>query len=199
MELYDKLTAKYPFHHFSTSTTQTVIDEDDPNAITSRVTFEHTGIEVLKIDRTLFVFVRDTTSASSVGKKLVEVCDGAIATEVPSRFIGYVEMKSRCTQNVVVKARSQLIASYYHMLSIAQDCGFSISNFQQKGIIVSQPITDEVLIKACQRRKRDDDLNHQTSSARFLLKLIEGKAKDEKTGICFIHAVPTDVVDLRTL
>lgn len=129
MELYDKLTAKYPFHHFSMSTTQTVIEEDDPNAITSKVTFEHTGIEVLKIDRTLFVFVRDTNSASSVGKNLVEVCDGAIATEVPSRFIGYVEMKSRCTQNVVVKARSQIIASYHHMLSIAQDCGFSISNF----------------------------------------------------------------------
>lgn len=65
MEIYDKLTNKYPVKLFSTSTTRTVIEEEDPNAVTRFVTFEHTGIEVLKIDKTLFVFVRDTAKTSS--------------------------------------------------------------------------------------------------------------------------------------
>lgn len=200
MELYDKLTSKYPDEHFSMSTTQTVIEEDDPNAVTRGVTFEHTGIEVLKIDRTLFVVVRDATQASSsVENSPMEVCDGAVATEKPSRIIGYVELKSKCSQNVVVKARNQIIASYNHMHTIAQACAFSLSDFQQKGIIVTQPITDEVLTKARQRRKRDDDQNIPFSTSRFLLKLIEGEAKDETTGISFVHAVAKAVIHLRDL
>ena len=32
MELYDKLKAKYPAEHLSLSTSQTVIEEEDPSA-----------------------------------------------------------------------------------------------------------------------------------------------------------------------
>ena len=57
MELYDKLTAKYPAAHFSVNSTQTVIEEDDPRAVTRNVLFEHQGTEVLKINKTLFLKV----------------------------------------------------------------------------------------------------------------------------------------------
>jgi len=67
----------------------------------------------------------------------VEVCDGAIATEEPTQFIGYVELKSKCSQNEVIKARSQIMASYHHMISMAQTCSFALSEFVQKGIIES--------------------------------------------------------------
>jgi hypothetical protein len=186
MELYDKLTAHYFTEHFSTSTTQTVIEEEDQLATTQSVIFEHAGIEVLKIDKTLFVIERDR-QANAKDSASVEVCDGAIATEEPMPFIGYVELKSKCSQNEVIKARSQIMASYHHMLSMAQTCSFALSDVIQKGIIVTQPVTDEILTKARQRRKRDDDMNVTYSSARFLLKLIAGEAKDESTGISFIY------------
>jgi hypothetical protein len=59
--------------------------------------------------------------------------------------------------------------------------------------------TSLLSMKARQRRKRDDDNNIIFSHARFLLKLIEGNAKDEATGICFVHALATDVVHLNSL
>ena len=186
MNLYDKLVTHYPTEHFSTSTTQTIIEEEDQLAATQSVTFEHTDIEVLKIDKTLFVIERDR-QANANDSAPVEVCDGAIATEEPTQFIGYVELKSKCSQNEVIKARSQIIASYHHMLSMAQTCSFALSDFVQKGIIVTQPVTDEILTKARQRRKRDDDMSVTYSSARFLLKLIAGEAKDESTGISFLY------------
>ena len=155
-------------------------------AATQSVTFEHTDIEVLKIDKTLFVIERDR-QANANDSAPVEVCDGAIATEEPTQFIGYVELKSKCSQNEVIKARSQIMASFHHMLSMAQTCSLSLTDFVQKGIIVTQPITDETLTKARQRRKRDDDMSVTYSSARFLLKLIAGEAKDESTGIRFLY------------
>lgn len=71
--------------------------------------------------------------------------------------------------------------------------------FIKTSIIVTQPITDETMTKARQRRKRDDDNKIIFSHARFLLKLIEGNAKDEATGIRFVHALATGVVHLNSL
>jgi len=64
---------------------------------------------------------------------------------------------------------------------------------------ITQPVTVETLTKARQRRKRDDNLKVTLSSARFLLKLIEGEAKDEATGICFVHATATGTVNLKEI
>lgn len=198
MNLYDKLTAKYPAKHFSISTTQTVIEEDAPEATTRSITIEHTGTEVLKMNKTLFVAMRDAAQTSSSTVISPDVCDGAIATE-SMPFVGYVELKSKCSQNEVIKARSQIIASSSHMLTIAENCALSLADIVQKGIIVTQPITDETLTKARQRRQRDDNLNVTFSSARFLLKLIEGEAKDDATGISYVHVVASKVVLLSEL
>ena len=183
MELYDKLTAHYPAEHFSVSTTQTVIEEDEPLATTRSITVEHTGTEVLKVNKTLF----EAVSASST-----EVCDGALAAELPTQFITYVELKSACTANNVLKARSQILASRELMMKIALTCDITLTSFSQKGIIVTQPITDETLTKARQRRQRDDDQHRLFSSSRFLLNLIEGKAVDTESGMKFVHVVAGD-------
>lgn len=196
MELYNKLSSKFPVNHFSLSKTQTVIEEDDPQALTRCITFEHDGMEVLKINKTLFVAVRDTIASFATS---TEVCDGAIVTEAPSHFISYVELKSACTTNNVLKARSQILASHELLQTACISCAFSIDKFAQKGIIVTQPITDETLTKARQRRKRDDDSKVTFSSARFLLNLINGKAKDDTTGIQFLHVLAGEIIALKEL
>lgn len=195
MKLYDKLSSKFPANYFSLSTTQTLIEEDDPQAVTRSIIFEHNGTEVLKINKTLLVAVRDATTSSS----LSEVCDGAIVTETPSHFVGYVELKSACTTNNVLKARSQILASHELLQTACISCTYSIDSFIQNGIIVTQPITDETLTKARQRRKRDDDSKVTFSSARFFLNLISGKAKDDTTGIQFIHVVSGEIIALTDI
>ncbi len=195
MELYDKLTLLYPAKHFSKSVTQTVIEEDDPQAVTRSITLEHSGTEVLKINKTLFVAVRDTLAAASP----IEVCDGAVAIEMPRHFIAYVELKSACNANNVLKARSQILASHIVMQAAAANCNIPLTPFIQKGIIVTQPITDETLTKARQRRQRDDDLKVNFSNARFLLNLVDGKAVDKETGIPLVYAVAGEVLRLDAL
>ena len=71
MILHDKLTCVYSVWHFSISSTQTRIEEDEPKAATREVTVEHTGIEVLKIDKNLLVIIRDEADSSHK-----DVCDG---------------------------------------------------------------------------------------------------------------------------
>ena len=197
MELYDKLTAHYPAVHFSVSQTQTVIEEDEPQAATRSITFEHSGTDVLKINKSLFVAVRDevydaatvkrTSSPSESVAAPAEVCDGALATESPTRFLSYVELKSACTAGNVLKARRQILASRQLMNRVAKCCEIPLCAFIQQGIIVTQPITDETLTKARQRRRRDDDLRLPFSSSRFLLNLIGGKAVDAETGMKLWH------------
>lgn len=193
MELFDKLSSIYPANHFSLSTTQTVVEEEDPKAITRSITFEHNGIKVLKINKTFLVTVRDSATTSDTP---AEVCDGVIVWEATMPFINYVELKSACTPNNVLKARSQILDSQELLQSVCISCACPIESFVQKGIIVTQPITDETLTKARQRRKRDEDSNVTFSSARFLLNLINGKAKDDTKGIQFLHVVTGETIML---
>ena len=191
MKLYNWLTTQYPAEYFSVSTTQTVIEEDEPLAITRNITFEHRGTEVLRISKAFFEAVR--------GASLSEVCDGAVAMYVPRRFIGYVELKSACTANNVLKARKQIIASRKLMQNAAVICKINIDSYSQQGIIVTQPITDETLTKARQRRQRDDDKKVSFSNARFLLNLVEGKAKDTETGMLLVHVVAGEITNLNQI
>lgn len=193
MELYEKLTGKFSAAHFSMSITQTEIREDEAQATTRNITFMHSGTEVLRIDKTLFVTVRDTVLSSTTKTMPTEVCDGAIATEKPTQFIGYVELKSACTPNNVRKARSQIIASRTLMQTACISCAYPIDGYIQKGIIITRPITDQDYINAVKRRRRDDDLQKVYSQSRFLLNLIEGKAKDNETGMPFLYFTAKEI------
>lgn len=182
MILHDKLTCVYSVWHFSISSTQTRIEEDEPKAATREVTVEHTGIEVLKIDKNLLVIIRDEADSSHK-----DVCDGVIATEYPTRLIGYFELKSTCTKANVLKARKQILDSQHHLYTAFGRCETDCTSFTEKGIIVTQPITDEERLKNRKRLQRDNDRNLQMSAARFLHRLLNGKVVKTETGITLMH------------
>ena len=52
MELYDKLTARYPSDYFSVSTTLTTIEEENTAADLRKVIITHDGTEVLLVRKT---------------------------------------------------------------------------------------------------------------------------------------------------
>lgn len=191
MDLYDKLVQKYQKKHLSLSTTQTTIEETDTDAVTKNATIEHSGTEVLKVSKDLLSEIRD-----AIGGKAVEVCDGIAAT---STHIGYFELKSMCSTTNVLKARSQILDSQCHWQEIAKTCSVDMSNYIEKGIIVTQPITDENRRKAQQRCKRDDDLNNAVSSARFLLKLLAGKAVANEAGMPLLHFNAGETIPLEKI
>ena len=127
MTLYNKLAGVYPSCHFSLCSTQTRIEEDEPEAVTKEVIVEHTGIEVLKINKSLLVAIRDVENSEHV-----DVCDGILATEQPSGFIGYFELKSACTKGNVLKARKQILDSQHHLNTAFIRCAIDKANLWRK-------------------------------------------------------------------
>lgn len=195
MELYDKLSNVYPADYLSISTTQTIIEETDPGAVTNEVVIEHTGTEVLKISKDLLVEERD----SIVNNPHTEVCDGVIGVDVVDKFIGYFELKSACTRGNVLKACSQILHSYHHFWSGALKCSIDMLGYEEKGIIVTQPITDEERVRNRKRLIRDNDRKVQFSSSRFLYNLLAGKAIINETGMPLLHFNAREIIILADL
>lgn len=195
MELYDKLTEVYSADHLSISTTQTVIEETTPEATTSEVIIEHTGTEVLKISKDLLVEERD----SIPNNPHAEVCDGIIGVDVVDRFIGYFELKSACTRGNVLKACSQIQHSYHHFWSASHKCSIEMLDYEEKGIIVTQPITDEERLRNRKRLIRDNDKKIPVSSSRFLHKLLAGRAVIKETGMPLLHFNAGEIILLANL
>lgn len=195
MELYDKLLNVYSADHLSISTTQTIIEEDDPGATTDEVIIEHTGIEVLKISKDLLVEERDSIS----NNPHAEVCDGVIGIHMMDKFIFYFELKSACTRNMVIKARAQIVDSVYHFRSVATKCSIDMLGYKEKGIIITQPITDEERVRNRKRLIRDNDLNVQFSKSRFMHNLLAGKALIKETGTALSHFNAGETISLAEL
>jgi hypothetical protein len=177
MEVYDKLTKVYPSEHFSLSNTQTVIEEDEKGAATHEVIIEHAGVDVLKISKSLLALERD----SIANNPHAFVCDGVIAIDEKNKFIGYFELKSTCSTNNVLKARAQIIDSQHHLRSIASKSAIDMTSYTEKGIVVSQPISDEARRKARLRRQMYDERGNGFSPYHFLLNLLKGKAVADET------------------
>ena len=193
MELYDKLIKVYPAEKFSVSNTQTVIEEDENGAVTREAIIMHTGTEVLKISKDILVIERD----SILGNPHAEVCDGVIG--VDDKFIGYFELKSACTRGNVLKACSQIQHSYHHFWSAALRCSIDMLGYEEKGIIVTQAITDEERVRNRKRLIRDNDRNIQFSSSRFLHNLLTGKAVINEIGMPLLHFNAEGVISLADL
>lgn len=195
MELYDNLIKIYPAEHFSVSNTQTVIEEDEKGAVTREAIIEHTGTEVLKISKNLLVFERDTIANNPHDK----VCDGIIAIDEMNKFIGYIELKSACSTNNALKARSQILDSQHHLYSIASKSAFDMASYTEKGIVITQPISDEARRKARLRRQKNDESDNTFSPYHFLLNLLKGKAVVDATGMPLLHFNAGDVISLADL
>lgn len=195
MELYDKLIKVYPAEHFSVSNTQTVIEEDEKGAVTREAIIMHTGTEVLKICKDLLVEERD----SIPNNPHAEVCDGVIGVDVKDKFIGYFELKSSCTRDNVLKACSQIQHSYHHFWSATLKCSIDMLGYEEKGIIVTQPIKDEERDRNRKRLIRDNDRKILFSSSRFLHNLLAGKAVINEIGLPLLHFNAGDVITLADL
>lgn len=195
MELYDKLSNVYSADHLSISTTQTIIEETDLGATTSEAIIEHTGTKILKISKDLLVEERD----SIPNNPHKEVCDGIIGVDVTDKFIGYFELKTACTGNNVIKARSQILASVHHFWSAAQKCSIDMLGYEEKGIIITQPITDEERVKNRKSLIRDNEKQVKFSKSRFLHKLLAGKAIINDTGMPLLHFNAGEVISLADL
>ena len=195
MELYDKLIKVYSADKLSISTTQTIIEETNPGATTSDAVIEHTGTEVLKISEDLLVEERDSIANNPHDK----VCDGIIAIDEKNKFIGYIELKSACSTNNALKARSQILDSQHHLYSIASKCTHDMASYTEKGIVITQPISDEAYRKARLRRQKNDESGNTFSPYHFLLNLLKGKAVVDATGMPLLHFNAGEVISLTDL
>ena len=195
MELYDKLVKVYPAEYFSISNTQTVIEEDEKGAVTREAIINHMGKEVLKISKDVLVEVRD----SIPDNPHAEVCDGVIGVDVDDKFIGYFELKSACTKGNVLKACSQIQHSCHHFWSATLKCSIDLLGYEEKGVIVTQPITDEERLRNRKRLIRDNDRKIQFSSSRFLHNLLAGKAIINEIGMPLLHFNAGDEILLADL
>lgn len=192
MELYDKLTKIYTPEHFSLSNTQTVIEEDEKGAATREIIIEHIGVDILKINKSLLALERD----SIANNPHAFVCDGIIAIDEKNKFIGYFELKSTCSTNNVLKARSQIIDSQHHMWSIASKSAIDMTSYTEKGIVVSQPISDEAHRKARLRRQINDERGNGFSPYHFLLNLLKGKAIIDETGMPLLYFEAGEIIPI---
>lgn len=192
MEVYDKLTKVYPSEHFSLSNTQTVIEEDEKGAATHEVIIEHAGVDVLKISKSLLALERDSTA----NNPHAFVCDGVIAIDEKNKFIGYFELKSLCSTNNVLKARAQIIDSQHHLRSIASKSAIDMTSYTEKGIVVSQPISDEARRKARLRRQMYDERGNGFSPYHFLLNLLKGKAVADETGMPLLYFEAGEIIPI---
>ena len=196
MTQYDILSKSYPSEHLSVSTTQTIIEENDPEAMTSEACVEHTGVEVLKISKNLLEIIRDNSLKTDATTPL-DVCDGVIVTEQPN-YIGYFELKSQCSTTNFKKARNQILDSRAHISSAFSKCSLSMAGYIEKGIIVTQPLSDEDRRKAIQRRQRDDERGVTMSAARMMLRIIAGNFTDPN-GILLLHKNADEIIPLADI
>ena len=192
MEVYDKLTKVFPSKHFSLSNTRTVIEEDEKDAATSEIIIEHTGIDTLKISKSLLVLERDSIAHNPHAS----VCDGVIAIDEKNKFIGYFELKSTCSTNNVLKARMQILDSQHHMWSIASKCAIDMTTYTEKGIVITQPISDENHRKARLRRQMNDERGNVFSPYHFLLNLLKGKSIIDATGMPLLYFKAGEIIPI---
>ena len=195
MEIYDKLTKVYPSEYFSLNNTQTVIEEDEEGATTHEVIIEHNGVDILKVSKGLLTVERD----SIVNNPYALVCDGVIAIDEKNKFIGYFELKSACSTNNVLKARKQIIDSQHHLWSIASKSAIEMTSFTEKGIVITQPISDEDHRKARLRRQKNDESGNGFSPYHFLLNLLKNKAVANETGMPLLHFNAGEIIPISKI
>lgn len=195
MEIYDKLTKVYPSEHFSLSNSQTIIEEDEKDAATREAIIEHTGVDILKISKSLLALERD----SIANNPHASVCDGVIAIDEKNKFIGYFELKSTCSTNNVLKARSQILDSQQHLWSIASKSDIDMTSFTEKGIVITQSISDELHRKARLRRQMNDERGNGFSPYHFLLNLLKGKTTIDATGMPLLYFKAGEIIPISKI
>lgn len=186
MELYDKLTTCYPTKYFSVSTTQTVIEEENSEAILRKVTIIHNGTEVLLVHKNFLEDLRTGKIQIAVSSAVKDkICDGITAIDENQHIIWYFELKSNCSANRCRDARQQILSSqerFKAVLAILPE--ITAEAYVHMGVIATPPQSVEDVVKQRQRRNALTDESHIERS-RFFSALMAGMVRDEEHNIGF--------------
>lgn len=186
MELYDKLTTCYPTKYFSVSTTQTVIEEENSEAILRKVTIIHNGTEVLLVHKNFLEDLRTGKIQIAVSSAVKDkICDGITAVDENRRIIWFFELKSNCSANRCRDARQQILSSQERFkAALATLPEITAEAYIHMGVIATPPQSVEDVVKQRQRRNALTDESHIERS-RFFSALMAGMVRDEEHNIGF--------------
>ena len=186
MELYDKLIARYPTKYFSVSTTQTVIEEENSEAILRKVTIIHNGTEVLLVHKSFLEDLRTGKIQIAVSSAVKDkICDGITAIDENQHIIWYFELKSNCSANRCRDARQQILSSQERFKAVLTTLPeITAEAYIHMGVIATPPQSVEDVVKQRQRRNALTDESHIERS-RFFSALMAGMVRDEEHNIEF--------------
>lgn len=200
MELYDKLTARYPSKYFSISTTQTVIEEESSEAILREVTIIHNGTEVLLVHKNFLEDLRTGKIQITVSPAVKDkICDGITAIDEKQHIIWYFELKSNCSANRCRDARQQILSSQERFKAVLATLPeVTEEAYIHIGVIATPPQSFEDIVKQRQRRKALTDDSHVERS-RFFSALMVGMVQDEEHNIGFRHINGNAPIPISTI
>lgn len=152
MILYDKLTKVFDARWFLLKHNGGTfsVKENEAGAFVQEIEFEYHG-QLMSIHKEIFAktdFLYKEDDETEKGMPpLRHSCDGILVIErKEERFIIFVELKSKYSEENITKAEKQLSASYFRMMSLFSIFdGIEYSRYKKCGIIVSYPIETERL------------------------------------------------------
>lgn len=186
MELYDKLTARYPSDYFSVSMTLTTIEEENTAADLRKVIITHDGTEVLLVRKTFLEDLRTGKIQIVVSSTVKDkICDGITAIDENQHIIWYFELKSNCSVNRCRDARQQILSSQARFKAVLATLpNITTDTYLNIGIIATPPQSVEDIVKQRQRRNALTDESHVERS-HFFSALMAGMVRDEEHNIGF--------------
>lgn len=124
MILYDKLTKVFDAHWFLLKYNGGTfsVKEDEGGASVKEIVFEYHG-QLMNIhkdifNKTDFLYKNDDETERGM-PQLKHSCDGVLVIErKEERFIIFVELKSKYSEENISKAEKQLSAGYFRMMSL---------------------------------------------------------------------------------
>ena len=74
-----------------------------------------------------------------------------------------------------------------------------MASYTEKGIVITQPISDEAYRKARLRYQKDKEIGNAFSPYRFMLNLIKGKAVVDVTGMPLLYFKAGEVIPIARM
>lgn len=180
MKFVDNLKAIYDNEHFELVNRSGTIIEGDKGATINEVNLNCDSEmlllkkDLLDVTNRLFINKNDNPSV-----ELAHGCDGVVITKNgDTRYLFFVELKSKFTSTSVKKAYDQFVASYIKLsLYFELIKGLDIKTFRIGAILISGYLDDETKTKLVKRMRLNDD---KFCFERLCLKLNEGRVVVEK-------------------
>jgi len=187
--LHIQLKTLFSPAHFGDIVQTGHITESGPQVTVDCVEVKTSG-ELFLIENSFQQSNRGLFNYRNQGTPLACDCDGVAAVELEGEnYLVFIELKSSYTDSQIIKARKQLLTGYYNIMT-QLNCTqvFHRNDFKCCCLIVSHPISDELLRRYMQWKQQDSiDGLHR-------LGLFFAMHKDEPALLC-----KTDVPEIASL